>query len=55
MIKIAHVVHGNALGAHELPIPTSLAPKNSSSGTIRVDDQNVVDIEIGDNNMPRHH
>ena len=49
--EVAHVVHGNALGAHELPVAVSLASEDTSRGSVWVDHQDVVDVEVGDDDV----
>lgn len=45
--EITHVVDGNALRSHELSVSGSLTPEDSSGGPVGVDDENVVNVEVG--------
>lgn len=50
--EISHVIDGNSLGAHELAISASLAAKNPSCCSVRVDDKDMMHVEVGDNDVP---
>ena len=47
--KVAHVIHCDSLGAHELSVAISLAPQDASGRPVWVDHENMVHIEVRDN------
>ena len=49
--KVAHVVDGDALRAHELAVPISLAAKDAGSGAIRMNHEYVVHVEVGNDDV----
>lgn len=50
--KVAHVIDGDALRAHELAVPIALAAKDACSGTIGMNHEYVVHVEVGNDDVP---